>query len=166
MAIWSKSTLLSFSALTAFPNALFTMCKGHIPTSMIENSPLSLFLNSRLIFGPSMPRTNMKLVTFFHKFVKVDQHISSAFSNVQRSTICRRYFIMFQAEVSGIAIILFLDLAICFFIKMECRGLALKITLHKFLDIQRNYKLHDILYFPTTLTIIFGNIQIRKHTPV
>ena len=61
--------------------------------------------------------------------MKVDQHIiSGTFSNVQESTMCRRYFLVFRAEGSGIAIILFLDLAICCFIKMECKRLALKIT--------------------------------------
>ena len=97
----------------------------------------------------------------------MDQHIiSGAYSNVQGSKVCRLYFLVFRAEVSGIAITLFLDLAICCFIKMECKRLAFKITLYKFLDIRRNTKLYDIIYFPTALAIIFGNIQIRKHAPV
>ena len=169
MAILSKSTMLSFNAFKAFPNALITMCKGQVPTSMIDNSYLSLSLNSRLTFGSSMPRANMKLglkAAFFINLWKWTNIISSAFSNVQRSTIGRRYFLMFWANVSGIAIILFLDLAICCFIKMECKRLVLKITLHKFLDIRRNTKVYDILYFPTTLTLIYGNIQIREHALV
>ena len=61
--------------------------------------------------------------------MEVDQHIiSGTFSNVQGSTMCRRYFLVFRVEGSGIAIILFLDLTIYCFIKMECKRLALKIT--------------------------------------
>ena len=63
---------------------------------------------------------------------------------------------------SGIAIILFLDLAICCLLKMECKRLALKITLQKFLDIQRNTKINDILYFLTTLTVIFCKFELAK----
>ena len=99
-----------------------------------------------------MPRANMKLgfkAAFFIKSWKWTKISAMHFPTYRDPCV--------SGWISGIATIMFFDLAICCFIKMECKRLVLKITLYNFVDTWRNtttFRAWSIIAFHTYCSLV------------